>query len=277
MTYNKAEKEAIGLCIALEAINDMVNHELLGVNLSMCEVEAHFHTPIHLELFIIRLLDFVKEKGDCKFTGVSGSCIDILKAACGTCSFDQEDSIRYLRESVNKLDNWRKHKSTIKLWLPTLNIEANIEVSREELIYISANHSKHNLSRLTGVSKKIHSILRKKNYSMTVEQIPLALDDFREHLQEHYFIYYSTWLAELLNNIRWGIQSYLWPTFLKSFTKDNPNDRRHYRYKYPEEIQNEVPKQWFWRLMNNIRVKPYFHKFSVSHHFKKTISLERHD
>lgn len=279
MTHSPAEKEAIGLCISLEAIGDMANHALLelrDVSKYPGEVEVYFHTHIHRDLFMIRLLDFVKESGDSKLTGVSGSCLKVLQSACDTCSFDHEDSVGPLRESVNQLNDWLNYKTPLKLWLPTLDIEADIEVSRQDFIAISGNHCKHNLSRLTGVSKHIHSILNSNGYTVSLEQIPLALDDFREHLQENYFIYYGTWLAELLNNIRWALQIYLQPTFTASYTKDNPEDVR-YRYEYPEEIQQEIPRQWFWRLMNNIRTGPYLKEFSGAHYLKEQSSLEWRD
>lgn len=279
MAYSAAEKEVIGLCISLEAVGDMANHALLEIrDVSMYpgEVEVYFHTHIHQELFIIRLLDFVKESGNSKLTGVSGSCLKVLQSACATCSFDQEGSIGALKKSVKELDDWLNYKTPIKLWLPTLDIEADFEVSRLDFIAISGNHCKHNLSRLTGVSKHIHSILDGNSYSVPLEQIPLALDDFREHLQENYFIYYGTWLGELLNNIRWGLQSYLQPTFATSYTKDDPNDMR-YRYEYPEKIKHEIPRQWFWRLMNNIRTGPYLKKFSGAHYLKEQSSLEWRD
>lgn len=279
MTYSTAEKETIGLCISLEAVGDMANHALLelrDVSMYPGEVEVYFHSHIHQELFIIRLLDFVKESGDSKLTGVSGSCLKVLQSACDTCTFNQENSVVSLHESVKELDDWLNYKTPIKLWLPTLDIEADIEVSRLDFIAISGNHFKHNLSRLTGVSKHIHSILDSNGYSVPLEQIPLALDDFREHLQENYFVYYGTWLTELLNNIRWGLQSYLQPTFTASYTKDNPDDIR-YRYEYPDEIKQEVPRQWFWRLMNNIRTGPYFKKFSGAHYLKEQSSLEWRD
>jgi hypothetical protein len=276
MTYTVAEKEVIGLCIALEAVGDMVNHALLelrDVSSYPGEVEVYFHTHIHQELFIIRLLDFVKESVDSKLTGVSGSCITVLQSACSTCSFNKDDSVELLRRSVKELDDWLKTTRKMKLWLPTLDVEADIEVSRLDFIKISGNHFKHNLSRLTGVSKHISTILEKNGYSVPLEQIPLALDDFREHLQENYFIYYGTWLTELLNNVRWGLQLYLLPIFMASYAKDDPDDIR-YHYEYPKEIKNDIPKQWFWRLMNNVRSQPYIKQFFGAHYLKKESSLE---
>ena len=48
------EREAIGLCIALEALNDIVNHALLTVRHASevsGEVEIRFPTRIHQSMF----------------------------------------------------------------------------------------------------------------------------------------------------------------------------------------------------------------------------------
>ncbi|NLX74324.1 MAG: hypothetical protein GXZ13_00490 [Synergistaceae bacterium] len=180
-----------------------------------------------------------------------------------------------MKNSVQELDAWLKYKTPINLWLPTLDLEADIKVSRLDLIEISGNHCKHNLSRLTRVSKLIHKILNNNNNenSVSLEKIPLALDDFRTHLQDNYFIYYGTYLSEMLNNIRWGIQNYLQPTYKVSYKKDDYNDMK-YSYEYPAQITQEIPRQWFWRLMNNIRTGPPIKKFTCARYLKNKSSLE---
>lgn len=274
--YNTAERETIGLCICLEAIGDIANHALLlfrEVSSFPGEAEVLFHSSIHRDLFLIRLLDFVKEGVDKNLTGVSGSCLEVLRAACSTKHFGGGESVVALKEAVEALESWLNYKKDITLWLPTLNTNAKISVSRLEFLKISGNQSKHNLSRLTGVSKGVAKILTENGYSVSEEQIPLALDDFREHLSENYFIYYGTWLSELLNNIRWALQSYLMPAFARAY-KIEDYDSRMYRYEYPSDIQSEVPKQWFWRLMNNVRTGPYLKKFRGAHYLKQESSLE---
>jgi len=276
MTYSGAEQETIGLCICLEAIGDIANHALLLYrDVSSCpgEAEVLFHSHIHRDLFLIRLLDLVKEGTDKKLTGVSGSCLSVLKAACESKHFDSCGSVIELKEAVEALDAWLNHKKEITLWLPTLDTNAKISVSRLEFLKISGNHSKHNLSRLTGVSRDVAKILDEHGYSVSEELIPLALDDFREHLSENYFIYYGTWLSELLNNIRWGLQNYLMPTFVRAYKKTE-DDSGAYRYEFPANIQADVPKQWFWRLMNNVRARPHLKKFKGAHYLKQESSLE---
>jgi hypothetical protein len=276
MTYSTAETETIGLCICVEAVGDIANHVLLklrNVSAYPGEVEVLFHDCAHRDLFLIRLLDFVKESGSKQLTGISGSCLAVLKEACVTKSFDVDGSVSDLRNSVQALEEWLSHKKSITLWLPTLDVNATLEVSRLEFLNITGNHSKHNLSRLTRVSRDVANMLKAHGYAVPEEQIPLALDDLREHLAENYFIYYSTWLAELLNNVRWGIQTYLTPTFARSY-RDGPEDSRAYSYKYPSDIQQNIPRQWFWRLMNNVRARPYLKKFVGARYLKEGSSLE---
>jgi hypothetical protein len=55
-----------------------------------------------------------------------------------------------MKEALEELESWLNHKKEITLWLPTLNTNAKISVSRLEFLKISGNQSKHNLSRLTG-------------------------------------------------------------------------------------------------------------------------------
>lgn len=276
MTYSAAERETIGLCICLEAVGDIANHALLtlrDVSAYPGEAEVIFQTSVHRDLFLILMLDFVKENGSKQLTGVPGSCLAVLKNACATKCFDVNGSVTDLRNSIEALESWLSYKRAITLWLPTLDINATIDVSRLEFLNITGNHSKHNLSRLTGVSRDVAKILSDHGYSVPEEQIPLALDDFREHLAENYFVYYSTWLSELLNNVRWGLQTYLGPTFARSY-RAGPEDSLPYSYQYPDDIREEVPRQWFWRLMNNVRARPYLKKFVGAHYLKQESSLE---
>jgi hypothetical protein len=136
------------------------------------------------------------------------------------------------------------------------------------------NHVKHNLARLSSVSRKVGELFRNHGYSVLDEQVPLVLDDIREHLQEDYFVYYGSWLAELLNNLRWGIQEYLVPVFSQSYSKV-AGDPYKYEYKYPSVICDALARKWFWRLMNHVRAEPYLERFAAAHYFKKGASIEK--
>ena len=277
MNYSAAETEAIGLCIALEAVDSITNHALLEIRFVEQypgEAEVWFLSSVHQQLFLIRTLDFAKEAGSKTLTGVSGSCIQVLEAACETRAFDIQGSSTALCVATNALRRWLDDVKPLHLWLGSLRLEATIVVSRAEFLHIAGNQSKHNLSRLSGVSTRISKALVKAGYTVPPEQVPLALDDFREHLQEDYFLYYGTWLAELLNNIRWGLQEYLFPVFQNAYRR-NPENEIRYSYAYPADVTVDIPRRWFWRLMNNIRSGPPLKRFVGDHYLKKAPYTER--
>jgi hypothetical protein len=273
MNSSIAGKEAIGICIALEGIDDIVNHALLNlidVSAYPGEAEVRYKSHVHQEIFLVRLLDFVNEGGESSLTGIKGSCLDVLIAACDSKAFDSGGSVSALRDAVDALSSWLNAETTFRMWLPTLEIDATLTVSRMEFLFILGNHVKHNLSRLTGVSKRVVMLLERNGYSVKLEQVPLALDDFREHLQEDYFVYYGTWLTELLNNVRWGLQDYLHASFQRAYTKITGEDLR-YTYNFPDSITDPVSRVWFWRLMNNLRREPYLKRFTGARYMKKEV------
>jgi hypothetical protein len=271
MSYTDVEREVIGLCIVWDALNDLVNRAILdlrGVDADPRAAEVRFPTHVHRDLFLVRLLDFVNETGDATLTGVNGSCLAVLEHACKTRSFEIENSCALLDRTTNALSEWLQAATPLELWLPTLNVNAKLRVPRLEFLFIAANQAKHNISRLTAVSKRIATMLGQHGYTVPVEQVPLALDDFREHLHSDYFTYYGAWLAELLNKIRWGIYRYLRPTFEQSFTPGQDGGIA-YSYRYPEAIVSDIPKEWFWRLMNLCRSEPWVHPFTVAEYMKR--------
>jgi hypothetical protein len=274
---NNTERETIGLCIAVEAVNDIANKALLQVRPVSSlpgQAEVCFHTRIHQELFLARLLDFSMESGKQSITGVSGSCLDVLDAACGTRGFDVNGCVSGLADAVKALRNWLDQPSKLEIWIPTLDIEARVTLPRSELVFIMGNHVKHNLARLSGVSGRVGKLLRAYGYSVDDQQVPLALDDIREHLQEDYFVYYGSWLAELINNLRWGMQEYLAPVFSQSYSTV-VGDPYKYEYKYPSTIADQLAREWFWRLMDHVRAGPYIDRFAGAHYLKKGASIER--
>jgi len=224
-------------------------------------------------MFLIRLLDIVNERGDVKLTGASCSCLALLRSIVDAPSFPSDPGVRILRDSVHEFEQWLAEKRPATLWLPTLNIEAQIQPSRLTFLEIAANQSKHNLSRLTAISRSIQSMLHEHGYDVPLGSVPLALDDFREHLHENYFAYYGTWLGQLINDICWGIYEYLRPVFQASYRAPPPGEIP-YSYAYPMGINDEGAQEWFWRLMNDVRSPPPHRRFRANRYFTEQSSLE---
>jgi hypothetical protein len=273
MPSNSAELEAIGLSIAIEALDDIANHSMLQVlPLDDCsgEAEVRFQTREHQQLFLIRLLDFVEERGDSALTGVKGSCLSVLQEACATRTFNIEESVLPLEHAVKGFQSWLNEPTPLRLWLPTLDINALLTVPRRELLFIAGNQSKHNLARLTGVSRRIAEILLAHEYNVRLELIPLALDELRTHLHEDYFVYYGTWLAEHLTKLRWGIHRYLSPFYERVYRAPTEGSLV-YSYEMPDSISSPIGKEWFWRLMNLVRRGPYLQPMYAAHYLKAPV------
>jgi hypothetical protein len=273
MSRNSVELETIGLSIAVEALDDIANHSTLQIlppDPVPFEAEIRFQTPEHLQLFLVRLLDFVDESGSAALTGVKGSCLDVLAAACGTKNFDVEGSVAPLEHAVKDFQDWLSEPTPVLLWLPTLEVNARLTVPRRDLVFIAGNQSKHNLSRLTGVAQRFSRILKDHDYDVQPELVPLALDELRTHLHEDYFVYYGTWLTEHLTTLRWGIHSYLLPTF-KRLYKPPLNGGYAYTYDIPDSITSPVAREWFWRLMNLVRRGPYLPLIRTADYLKAPV------
>ena len=271
MSQNAAEKEVIGLCIVWEALGEIVNHSLLQIlrsNDSTGDAEVRFQTREHQQLFLVRLLDFVDEKGDKTLTGVKGSCLDVLRTVCRTRRFDVDGSSGPLGHAVEGFHGWLSANTPLTLWLPTLDIEARLRVPRRELLFIAGNQSKHNLARLSGVVNRTSKLLLEHGHSVSPELIPLALDEIRHQLHEDYFAYYGAWISEHLVLLQWAIHNYLQPTFQRVYRPPAGGDYR-YSYEVPPDIDSEIGRHWFWRLMNHVRARPFVEPFFAPKYLKE--------
>ncbi|WP_114240051.1 hypothetical protein [Dyella sp. C9] len=272
---NLLEQECVRLCVAMEAVDDIVNHLLLTlVDSSHSSIggEVHFKTSAHRDLFLIRAQDFVHEQGDISLFGEQASCLKILSVVASTPQLGGD--VDALDSAVKNLDAWLSAKVKIRLWLSSLDIDASIFVQRDLLLRISANQSKHNVSRLTRICNTISESLKLNGYTVDERMIPFALDDLQGHLSENFFVYYASWLAELINEVRWGLQEYLAPEFRRSYLLVEDAGDGRYRYQYPSSIEDDVAKRWYWRLMNHVRSGPFLRRFETSPGLRECSSLE---
>lgn len=276
-----ASKEAISLCIAYEALGNLVNHSLMLFTPStiiLGEVEVRFHSTPHRDLFQIRLLDFVHERGDRSLLGDSISCLRAIEEACNNPTLGPRQSADDLSIAAAALRAWLDSPIRPRLWLSGLGLDVRPTVSRVELLTIAGNQSKHNLSRLTGVSRQVQSMLSAQGHEVALELIPFALDDLREHLGENIVIYYGTWAAELLNNLTWALHSYLEPIYKKHLIDMDGQMPGMYRFRPLPGVESDSPEHfWFHRLLNHARRQPCVRPFKCPSYLKEQCSLEWED
>jgi hypothetical protein len=96
-----------------------------------------------------------------------------------------------------------------------------------------------------------------------LDEIQIALDDFREHFDYNYNAYYCTWLTEMLNNVRWGAQDYVRQESELSLKRSDGS--------YPKLVDHPIARQWYNRLITKVRAKPNFARFVGSSIFKSEL------
>jgi len=267
MGFTRIETEVIGLWVACGSLDSMVNHALLKLVGDSSTREVRFETPPHQQLFNILLLDFL-EKVDVTLTGEQGSCLDVLDGVCRTASFDKSGSVEFLRSPVDALQNWLDTEIVVDTWLPSISQEIDLKIRRRESIYICGNMAKHNPARLTGAAKRLDEILCRHGVTAGYVRALHILDDFNARFHEDIFEYHSTVITELLNNVRWGIQDYLSPEYLRAKVQDDSDPTKD-SYRYPDAVSDDFAKSCYRDLMNTVRRKPYMERFTAASLWKQ--------
>lgn len=273
--------EAIGLSVAFEALRDLVNRllmEFLPLTGHPGEVQVLFKSTPHRDLFYIRLLDFVHEGGGKALLGEKMSCLEVLERAGANPRLSGAGHAHALADAVADLRTWLDEVIHPKFWMGNINVHARLSVTRLQLLKIAGNQAKHNLARLTGVAQQVQALLAEHGHNVPLAQIPFALDDFREHLGENVFIYYGSWLAELINNITWALYRYIQPVYHRSVVYEDGPIPGMYRFLPLPGVAPDSPEHWwFHRLLNEARRPPPVPSFKASRFLKEQSSLEWED
>lgn len=260
------EKEILGLLAAIEAIDSMINNEIFELKGLNQDRQIYFHTDVHQMFFNVLLIDFLSEVDEA-LTGHKVSCLGVLKEICKVPKFNIDDSIDQLASTVSVLDEWLEAEVVVDTWLPSIDKQLDIKILRREYIKICGNISKHHFARLTRVARDVRSILERSGMSICREESMLVLDDIFAKFHEDTLNYHGSWLAEMLNNIRWGMHEYLLPEFNRAIQYGR-NDPMKYEYEVPDAIGTKFGRSCYWKLMNNIRRKPCMPRFKTTNYLK---------
>ena len=211
-TYSKTEKEVTFLRAITDLIDEMINVTMFKVCGPSSEANILFHTSQHQKMFNILLVDLLSES-DKNLMGCQLSYPEALRNICEDPSFDKESSIDNLRSAVNSFSDWLSVEPTVKVWLPSINYDGHLKLSRSTSISICGNVSKHNILRQSHQAKKLKLILEKTGVQVKLEEALLALEDFYKWFHDDIFNYHSSTIAEFLNEIQWGVYEYLLPEY----------------------------------------------------------------
>lgn len=260
------EEEVVLLRAIKELIDSMVNYEVLLLSGNDPDSEIMFESITHQRYFNIVLVDFLS-RTDRKAPLKQKSCLAGLRSIVTNPSFNVDDSSGLLREATQEFKEWLDQEVEFEVWLPSIDIETTLQLSRVILLKMCGDISKHNILRSVGVAEELQKVLAASGFSVTLDGALLALADFYERFHTDILNYHSSTIAEFLNNLRWGIYEYLQPEFRRSIVCEAA-DPPMYRYAYPKGVSTKLAKACYWDLMNEVRSPPYVRRFKVTRWLK---------
>jgi len=261
------ETEVVLLKAIYDHINEMVNYALLEVRGLEPNQMVMFHDATHRTLFYILLVDFLSAT-DSKGPLPKTIFLQGLEDICNKPNFSKNNSEDNLVAKVKEFRSWLQEIKEIDIWMPSIDHQVTLKITRVDMIKMSGDISKHNYLRAIGVANTLQGILEKSGVKVNESEALLALSDFSARFNEDVLIYLSSHICEFLNDIRLGIYEYLLPEFYRSYVVSDDDSFPIYRYTIPDAIQTEYAKTCYWDLMNHIRSKPYLPRFIVSECFK---------
>lgn len=273
------QQEAVILAAVLDMVDDMVNLDRFTAPINELSTSLVFKTSADKRVFAILLGDFLAQpqprgKRSPPFglqlntLDPGGSHRTFLPYLARVAANPQIGSNTYeLGQAVSTFASWLDADLTCPgVWLPGPGIHFDMTVKRVWLLQTVADMCKHNFARLEGRIKQIRSMLADHGHEVDEGTLYLELPVFEEWLFDHLFSYHASTIAEFLNNIRLSIYSYLRPEFVRAFRRLDEDLR--YTFDAPPGLEAGVAHGMYWRLMNAMRIPPYFPRFEVTQHLR---------
>ncbi len=234
MELSDIEEEIILLKAVWELIDSMVNFEMLSLYGDDPDSNILFETMTHQRFFNIALVDFLSrtdKRGFIKQTSYIGA----LKKISDSPNFDSNGSVDSLVTATHEFSGWLDQEIEVhKIWMPSIDTETSLKLSRKTFLKMCGNISKHNFLRAVGVAEELKDTLSRSGVFVELEEALLALPDFYQWFHADILNYHASTIAEFLNNIRWAIYEYLQPEFQRSIKWESRNPAR-YSFTYPGE------------------------------------------
>jgi hypothetical protein len=264
--YSATETEVIFLRTITDLIDSMVNLAMLQVVGTSPDANILFHTAEHQKLFNILLVDLLS-KSDKRLVGREVPYSHALREICDQPSFETDRSAGHLRTAVATFSDWLAFEPTVPIWSPSTDSDLQLTLSRETFIRICGNVSKHSLLRQSRPAAELKSLFEQAGVSLTLDGAVLAMEEFYERFHTDIFNYHASRIAEMLNEIQWGVNEYLRPEYDRSYVSDGGSPQK-YHYRYPEEVRSSLPRALYWDLMNWVRRGPIVQRFTVTKYLK---------
>lgn len=262
----KMEQEVIYLTAVVELIGSMVNKAMFSVVGEGEHKNVWFESFTHRQFFSIALVDFLSTT-DKDAPVPKTSYLNALRTIASNPSFDQQGSVAHLKQAVDNFSIWLDTEIEVDAWLSSIDRQLVLRISRCLLLKIGGNLSKHNFLRSVGVAKDLQRLLSDAGAEVELHQAILLQPEIYDVFHIDVAAYHASTIAEFLNELWWGVQIYLTPEFNRSIIQDYDGTGR-YTYQYPLELTHPFGRSCYWNLMNQIRSRPYFERFTITRHLK---------
>ena len=273
---NDLEQEVIVLNTAWGMIDSMVNWSIFVRPPNLPPTNLMFESDENSRLFVILLGDFLSQVASKRKTHALVLSQPPSNAKSSDLTFLyhlRQVAIRprlgadasTLSASIEKFSSWLERILLIKdVHLSSINVVATLNTTAYRYLKMCGDIAKHNLARLTVNVGYLQNLLKAASYDASEQEACMAMDDFFEKFHTDVFIYQSSYIAELLNDIRLQIFDYLAPEYERSWYRiDNDLHDRCYGFKTPSDIEQPIARAMYWDLMNRVRKKPIMGKFVV--------------
>ena len=263
--YTGAKREVLFLDAARWLTDEICNYAVFTPKKDGDGQRVWFDSEIHKRVFCIMLADFLSPT-DPNAVGERTPYLKALGEVCNSPRFSINDSVRHLKSAVDSFRDWLDTETQTEFWLPTIEVQETIKLTRAEILKAAGNIVKHNPTRLWGVARKFDRLLRAKGHDYLKGRLLLDLHEgFYFKLYEDVFAYHASTVAEFVTGIRWGIHEYLLPEYGRSYTK-LPDS---YSFDVPSDLNDdEYIRGLYWRLMNSVRSKPIMEKLRAPEYYK---------
>lgn len=282
MAYSEIEQEAIILKAVWDMIDGMVNFAMFEPLTRTDATKLNFNSSSEARLFNILLVDFLspvtgsrrpfdlpRQPEQSEPKSADTTFLFFLRRIAEAPRLGHD--IAPLRDAVDAMATWLEGTTTLaEIYLPSVDrSERPFAVQRQRYLKLCGNIGKHNFARLEKVEKELRQILEGNGVKLEPGRAFSVLEEFYEWFHRDIFIYHSSTIAELLNNIRWAIYRYLRVPFMAAFRSEPIGDLPFYTFDFPTGLEDEIAREMWWDLMNRQRSKPYFPQFTVTQSLKQ--------
>jgi hypothetical protein len=195
---SEGDLEVVVLFESHELLSSIIGPDLYGFAGSPERGSAQPHDTPSFELFLIRVVElFADGPRSATINGQQQNWSLLRGLSWLTKRYPEEAIASGLGLSTRTLVEWLEQEAPVSFWCADVDTQVILPMSRQQLISITANGTKHHILRLSDVLGKLDRQCCKAGYSFSAQQL---LPVFRSLLEEgrSRLRYHFSYLVEML-------------------------------------------------------------------------------